>query len=104
MTIEFLVQNPYYNNINDHDRIVAHLDINNPTRFLTKISNKGYYLKSLKEISNHILAISKTKEGLLQDLFKQIKLATGPNSEDLKIIIYDANDNHNYSLIFKIAR
>ena len=60
-------------------------------------------LENLKEVSNYILAISKTKEGLLKDLFKQIRLATG-RRKNLKIIIYDTNEGHNYSLIFKVAK
>ena len=60
-------------------------------------------MKNLREIGNYILAISKTKEGLLQDLFKQIRLAADPK-EDLKIIIYNTNDSHDYSLVFKIAK
>lgn len=103
MGIEFLVQDPNYGNINDQELIVSYLDTSNPTKFLIKIGNKGYYLKNLKEVSNYILAISKTKEGLLQDLFKQIKLAADPE-EDLKIIIYNTNNSHYYSLIFKIAK
>jgi|SRR3989344_7333280 len=99
MNIEFLVLDENYGNINDHELIRA--ELTEDLKLISKIGWKGYYKSSLKEISNDLLAIGKSKEELLNEIYKQTKPFT--SEDDIKIIVckFFSNKNHS-SLIFKI--
>ena len=99
MNIELLILDKHYGNINDQEFI--RVELTDDLRLISKIGGKGYYKSCLKEISNHLLAVGKDKEEIINDIHKQIKLFT--SEDNLKIIVYNLFSYKNYnSLIFKI--